>query len=60
MGYFEILKSNSLLQPYYFVLKAPNHQVIATSETYTTKQGAKNGIESVQLNGATTDVRDLT
>ncbi|MCC7327864.1 MAG: YegP family protein [Burkholderiales bacterium] len=31
-------------------LKAGNHEAILTSETYTTKLGAKGGIVSVQLN----------
>jgi len=33
-----------------FRLKAPNGEVIATSEAYTTKQGCVNGIESVKKN----------
>ncbi|EKO3980215.1 YegP family protein [Vibrio fluvialis] len=61
-GYFEIKKSTSTTtsQPYYFVLKAGNHEVIATSEMYSSKQAAKNGIASVQANGSTTDIRDNT
>lgn len=61
MGYFEIKKSDkNTSQPYYFVLKAANHEVIAKSEMYRSKQNALNGIESVQKNGSSTDVRDLT
>jgi Domain of unknown function (DUF1508). len=38
MGYFEIKKSDKeTKEPYYFVLKAANHEVIARSEMYTTK-----------------------
>ncbi len=33
---------------YYFSLVATNGEIIATSEGYTTKQSAKNGIESVK------------
>ena len=33
---------------FYFVLIAPNGQVIATSETYKSKQSAKDGINSVK------------
>ncbi|PSV89358.1 YegP family protein [Photobacterium iliopiscarium] len=62
MGFYEIKTSESPLsdQRYYFVLKASNGEVIATSEMYQTKQAAENGIRSVQLNGGSTDVKDLT
>lgn len=61
MGYFELRKSSKdTLQPYYFVLKSSNHEVIAQSEMYSSKQGAKNGIASVQQNGSSTDIRDET
>lgn len=61
MGYFEIHKTqNDYSQRYYFVLKAGNHEIIATSEMYYTKGGAENGIRSVQINGSSTDVRDRT
>ena len=39
-----------------FNLRAGNHQVILTSETYDTKASAQNGIESVRKN-ATDDSR---
>ncbi|MDF7787817.1 YegP family protein [Pantoea stewartii] len=45
---------------YYFVLKADNHEVIATSEMYSSKQACQTGIASVQRNGPTTDIRDET
>ncbi|WP_071233358.1 YegP family protein [Morganella morganii] len=49
MGYYELKKSTKdIPQPYYFVLKAGNHEIIATSEMYASKQGAMNGIASVQ------------
>ncbi|MCG8710017.1 YegP family protein [Brenneria sp. 4F2] len=61
MGYYEIKKSaTAATQKYYWVLKAGNHEVIATSEMYSSKQAAKSGISSVQNNGPTTDVRDNT
>ena len=37
---------------YMFNLYAPNGRVIATSETYTTLQNCKNGIESIRANAA--------
>ena len=61
MGYYEIHKSEKdTAQPYWFVLKAGNHEIVAKSEMYATKQGAENGIRSVQNNGTTTDIRDKT
>ncbi|MGL6148702.1 MAG: YegP family protein [Plesiomonas sp.] len=42
------------------MLKAANHEVIAKSEMYKTKQAAQNGIESVQANGSTQTIKDLT
>ncbi len=61
MGHYEIKKSSKNTdQPFWFVLKASNGQVIATSEMYTSKQAAENGIKSVQENGSTTEIKDLT
>lgn len=45
---FEI--HNSRNSEFYFVLKADNGKVIGTSETYTVKDNAKNGISSVKSN----------
>lgn len=60
-GYYKLKKSEKdTKQPYYFVLYAENHQAIARSEMYASKAGARNGIESVQENGPSTDVRDET
>ena len=47
-GYFE-LKAAAGSQ-FMFNLKAGNHEVILTSESYTSKQGAEGGIASVQQN----------
>jgi uncharacterized protein len=46
-----------MVNRYRFSLKAGNGDVIATSETYTSKAAARAGIESVKSNapGATTD-----
>jgi len=53
-GKFVIKKASG---QYHFVRKAGNGEIIATSERYTTKAAAKNGIESVKSNApkATTD-----
>ena len=57
-AYYE-LKTTSDGQ-YMFNLHAANHEVIATSERYTTKHAAENGIESVRRNASTTTVKDKT
>ena len=44
----------------YFVLKAANHQVIGSSEMYSTETACANGMASVQANGATAAVKDVT
>jgi uncharacterized protein YegP (UPF0339 family) len=61
MGYYVIKKSEkNVSQPFYFLLKAANHETIATSEMYSTKEACKKGIASVQKNGPSTDIRDET
>jgi uncharacterized protein len=50
-GKFEIKKSSN--GQHYFNLKAGNGEVILTGETYRTKSGAQNGIDSVKTNAAT-------
>lgn len=47
-GWYELSKSSN--EQFKFVLKAGNGEIILTSELYTAKSGAKNGIESVQKN----------
>ncbi len=49
-GYYVLIKHNGIKQPYHWVLKAPNHEVILKSENYASKYGALNGIESTQKN----------
>lgn len=46
-GYFELKASGT---QYMFNLKSGNHEVILTSERYTSKQGAQGGITSVKSN----------
>lgn len=48
MGKYVI--QNSKNDQFYFVLKAGNGEVILTSETYTSKQNCKKGIESSKVN----------
>lgn len=47
MGYYHLKKNSGVFS---FNLKANNHEVILTSETYTTKQSAQGGIASCQVN----------
>lgn len=43
-----------------FKLKASNHQVIGTSQSYSTTSGRDNGIESVKKNGPVAVIDDQT
>ncbi len=45
---------------FYFNLMAANHQIIGTSQMYSSKQGRDHGIESVYENAAKAEVSDLT
>lgn len=57
-GKFEIYQSSN--GEYRFRLKAANGEIIASSEGYSSKASAKNGIESVKTNAATAEVVDLS
>lgn len=57
-AYFEL--KNTSDDQYMFNLRAPNHEVIATSERYTTKRAAQQGIESVRQYAPTAKVEDDT
>jgi len=41
-------------------LKAPNGETIATGEAYESKDGCKNGIQSVKTNAPTAEIVDTT
>lgn len=57
-GKFELYKSSN--GEFRFRLKAGNGEIIATSEGYTSKASAKDGIESVKSNAADAEVVDLS
>ena len=57
-AYYELKKTSD--GQYMFNLRAPNHEVIATSERYTTKQAALQGIESVRKYAPTSNIKDKT
>lgn len=43
-----------------FRLVAPNNEIIAVSEAYTSKAGCMNGIESVKKNAPIAEIEDQT
>lgn len=55
---FDLLQAKN--GEYYFNLVAGNGEVIGNSETYKSKQGRDNGIESVMRNAPIAEVVDLT
>ncbi|OTG64799.1 YegP family protein [Acinetobacter silvestris] len=44
----------------YFNLKAANHQIIGTSQLYSSEAARDHGIESVKSNGSTDKIKDLS
>lgn len=58
MPKFEIYKdANGQIR---FRLKAPNGEIIAVGEAYTTKDACKNGIASIKENAPKAEIVDLT
>jgi len=57
---FEIFKDKANPSHFRFRLKAPNNEIIAVSEAYTTKAECNGGIESVRKNAPTAVLQDLT
>lgn len=57
-GKFEVYKDKS--GQFRFRLVAPNGEIIATSEAYTTKQKCLQGVESVKRYASDAEVVDLT
>lgn len=53
-------KKASTSGKHYFVLKAANHQVIGTSEQYSSEDARDNGIKSVIANAKLAGVEDQT
>jgi len=45
---------------HFFVLKAKNHQIIGTSESYSSEAAMKKGLKSVAKNAPKAKVEDLT
>lgn len=56
--WFEIFKDAR--GQFRFRLKAPNGEIIATSEGYTTKQGCQYAVNCVKQYAPIAEVRDLT
>ena len=55
---YEIKESSN--GKYFFNLKAANHQIIGTSELYSTAAARQSGIDAVKANGVTTTIKDHT
>jgi hypothetical protein len=55
---FEIYKDTA--EKFRFRLKAANGEIIASGETYESKDGCKNGVESVRTNAPIAEIVDLT
>lgn len=61
MIYFQINKNIKYMQPYWWVIKsAGNHQTLATSEMYATKQSALNAINVIRGYANTASIYDNT
>lgn len=62
MVYFEIFKNNNnYFQPYWWVVKSSgNHQTLAVSEMYLSKQSAINAINLVKSSASTAKTYDST
>ncbi len=56
-GKFEIYKDKG--DKYRFRLKAGNGQVIAASQSYTSKDACLNGIESIKKNAPTAEIVEV-
>ena len=54
------IKIASNRKQWYFVLRAGNGEVIATSELYNTKQALRKGIRSMRFNAAIAYIEDKT
>lgn len=54
---FEIYEDKS--EGFRFRLKAPNGEIIATSESYTSKASCMNGIESVRKNAPVAQIVEI-
>jgi amphi-Trp domain-containing protein len=57
-GKFELFRATS--DQWYFRLKAPNGEIILSSEGYASKQGAMTGIESVKKNAQLENIEHRT
>lgn len=49
-AFYRLVKNNDAVQPFHWILVAPNNEVILKSENYASKQGALKGIESCREN----------
>ena len=59
-AYYELKRTSDGQFMFNLHSDSPTSEIIATSERYTTKRAAENGIASVRRNAGTTNVRDET
>ena len=57
-GKFELYKDEA--GKFRFRMIAPNGEIIASSEAYESKEGCKNGIESIKANASQSEIVDKT
>lgn len=57
---YQVKRSSSRTQPYYWRIIASNGRVLASSETYSAKQGCLDAIAIVKREGGSGRVEDLT
>lgn len=57
---FQISRSTSSQQPYYFKIVASNGRILASSETYVNKADAKSAIDLIKTHCSSASVVDLT
>lgn len=57
---FELHQARSGQQKWYWLIRAANSQVLATSETYWNRQDAINAVNSVKRNAADAEFYDMT
>ena len=59
-AYYELKRTSDGQYMFNLHSDSPTSEIVATSERYTTKRAAENGIESVRRNAGTTNVKDET
>jgi uncharacterized protein YegP (UPF0339 family) len=53
-----VIKKGTSAQPYWFTIVASNGETLCTSENYSTKQSAKNAIDTIKRGAASAATDD--